>query len=944
MAEIKELEPCLAQDLRTINYKEMKADTPVKILLVDDRSENLLALQVILSNENYACVKASSGKEALKMLLREQGFALILMDVQMPVMDGFETADLIRQSERFKHLPIIFLTANMNAPEYIFKGYQAGAVDYLIKPFSPEILRAKVSVFVDLYKKNQELLHKEEQMKMLNAQLQKQSHYVRSLIEAGTDPLITISEEGAITDLNDALTLLTGIPREKLLGTPFFEYFTNPHRAREMYEEVFANGSVAETLLTLRGKGGKRIEMLCNGSVYRDEWGVVIGVVINAREKHLSKYSRSLIEASLDPLVTINAEGKITDVNEATVNVTGHTREEIKGSDFFHYFTEREKAQEVYEAVFNTGFVIDYPLTIRHKQGKLTDVLFNGSVYKDDRGNVLGVVIIARDITARKKFEQDLIEAKSHAEQERQVAEAAVKSKQQFLANMSHEIRTPMNSIIGFTRVLFKTDLNSKQREYLDAIKISGDTLIVLINDILDLAKVDAGKMTFEYLPFKPSDSLATVVQLFETKIRESNLELESEFDPSVPDVLVGDPVRLHQIFLNLVGNAIKFTPSGKIMLGAHLLDQDADSATVEFSVADTGIGIPANKQDTIFDNFQQATSGTTRLYGGTGLGLAIVKQLLEAQGGTIRVKSEVDKGSVFSFVLTFRKTTEKAKTEKEEVTAQDLDTGLKGARILVVEDVALNQLLVKTWFDEMGVIMDEAENGKIAIEKVKKNSYDLILMDLQMPEMNGFEATSYIRSKLKSDIPIIALTADVTTMDVEKCKAIGMNDYLSKPIDEKALYKKIGKFLHEAGMPARQDSSGRVTTPTVQGNCVNLNYLSGLTKNNAETISKIIELYLQETPRLLMEIKQAVERKDWEALRMASHSLLPSFRTMGMDVELEAEFRKMEAYAGSRLSKGEDKGQEQKKLFWMKELISKTEHVCERAYSELRAHLLIIQ
>ena len=626
-----------------------------------------------------------------------------------------------------------------------------------------------------------------------------ESNYARSLIEASLDPLVTINTEGKITDMNQALANITGFSREKLTGTDFFDYFTEPQMAREVYQEVFAKGSMADLPLTLRHKDGKLTDVLFNGSVYKDDHGNVLGVVIVARDvtaqKLLSKYSLSLIEASLDPLVTINTEGKITDMNEALVNITGLTREQLTGTDFLDYFTEPQMAREVYEDVFANGSVADSPLTLRHKGGKLTDVLFNGSVYRDDHGNVLGVVIVARDVTEQKRLTKELTEAivfaelatsfaedeKIKAEKATLTAENAVKAKQQFLSNMSHEIRTPMNAIIGFTKVVLKTELTAKQKEYLTAIKMSGDALIVLINDILDLAKVDAGKMTFEKVPFRMSLSLSAMLHLFETKIQEKNLELVKQYDSRIPDVLVGDPVRLHQIILNLVSNAVKFTNTGTITVIVQLLKEDDVNVQIEFAVSDTGIGIPNNKIEKIFENFQQASSGTSRIYGGTGLGLAIVKQLVETQGGSIGVKSTLDQGSTFSFVLTFQKTLAEAEIIAE---AEVLDLEIKNIRVLVAEDIPLNQLLMKTLLDDYGFERDIAENGKIAIEKLREKAYDVILMDLQMPIMNGFETTEYIRDTLKSKIPIIALTADVTTVDLAKCKSVGMNDYIAKPVD----------------------------------------------------------------------------------------------------------------------------------------------------------------
>ena len=305
-----------------------------------------------------------------------------------------------------------------------------------------------------------------------------------------------------------------------------------------------------------------------------------------------SEYARSLIEASLDPLVTINTEGKIMDVNGAMAKITGKTRKDLIGTDFKNYFTDPQKARAIYQEVFAKDFVTNYPLTII--DGELTEVLFNGSTFKDSKGNVLGAVVVARDITEQKNIEKELKEAKTFAED-------AMEAKQQFLSNMSHEIRTPMNAIIGFTTVMSKTDLTEKQKEYITAIKVSGDTLIVLINDILDLAKVDAGKMTFEKIPFKMAVSISAMLHLFETKIHEKNLQLVKEYDDRIPEVLIGDPVRLHQVILNLVSNAVKFTTKGKITVRVHLLHEDEEKVSIEFSVIDSGIGIQENRIASIF-------------------------------------------------------------------------------------------------------------------------------------------------------------------------------------------------------------------------------------------------------------------------------------------------------------------------------------------------------
>lgn len=670
-----------------------------------------------------------------------------------------------------------------------------------------------------------------------------------------------------------------------------------------------------------------------------------------------SQYARSLIEASLDPLVTINTEGKITDMNEALANITGMTREQLTGTDFFDYFTEPQKSREVYQIVFANGSVADSPLTLRHINGKLTDVLFNGSVYKDEKGNVLGVVIVARDVTFQKRISTELTEAKvaaelatgiaeeakikaesatkiaeyatkiaeeatKTAEDATKIAEDAVKAKQQFLSNMSHEIRTPMNAIIGFTKVVLKTDLTVKQKEYLAAIKISGDALIVLINDILDLAKVDAGKMSFEQTPFKMAASISAMLHLFETKIQEKNLQLIKLYDAAIPEVLIGDPVRLHQIILNLVSNAVKFTTEGKITVSVDLISQNDTEATIEFAVTDTGIGIIQSKIPSIFQNFQQATSGTSRLYGGTGLGLAIVKQLVEPQGGTVKVESSINKGSTFSFILTFKKTTIEAETEKG---LEELDVAVKHIKVLVVEDIALNQLLMKTLLDDFGFQREIADNGKIAIEKLKHTEYDIILMDLQMPEMNGFEATKYIRNTLKLTIPIIALTADVTTADLEKCKAVGMNDYIAKPVDERLLYSKIVGLTKRVTITHLNENKIVMETEHAKSRCIDLDYLSTRTKSDPVLMMEMISLYLEQTPPLISVMKQSFNDKDWKSLHSAVHKMIPSFSIMGMSVDFENMAKKVQLFATNQV---ETDG--------ISDIVFQLETICNQACKEL--------
>ncbi len=451
---------------------------------------------------------------------------------------------------------------------------------------------------------------------------------------------------------------------------------------------------------------------------------------------------------------------------------------------------------------------------------------------------------------------------------------------------------------------------------------MSGNALIVLINDILDLAKVDAGKMTFEHTPFKMAVSISAMLHLFETKIHEKNLKLIKEYDSNIPEVLIGDAVRLHQIILNLVSNAVKFTTEGEITVNVKLLCEDDEKATVEFTISDTGIGIAENKIENIFESFRQASSNTSRLYGGTGLGLSIVKQLIEPQGGSIKVKSKINEGSTFSFILSFQKTNVDAVLDSEII---ELDSDIKNINVLVVEDIALNQLLMKTLLDEFGFKSDIASNGKIAIEKLQTESYDIILMDLQMPEMNGFEATEYIRNKLNSIIPIIALTADVTTVDLEKCKLVGMNDYIAKPVDERVLYSKIVGLVKKTVAIKYDNEEENSNEPSDKIKCTDLDYLTLRTKSNPKLMMEMISLYLEQTPNLITAMKQGFKDQDWQVLYGAVHKMIPSFSIMGISTDFENMAKKVQEYASN-----------QQQTEGILDLVLQLETVCVKACKEL--------
>ena len=396
------------------------------------------------------------------------------------------------------------------------------------------------------------------------------------------------------------------------------------------------------------------------------------------------------------------------------------------------------------------------------------------------------------DITIRQK---DL------AELEKLKAEQSEKFKQQFLANMSHEIRTPMNSVIGLTNLLMKSKMDQQQEKYLNVIKKSSENLLVIINDILDLSKIEAGKMDFEKIAFSLNDCIDTVYHTMVFKSDEKNLELKHIIDAAVPEVVIGDPVRLNQILINLAGNAIKFTEKGTVTIHIKELSRGDNISILEFSITDSGIGIAQSQLDKIFESFSQASSDTTRKFGGTGLGLTISKQLVELQQGSIYVQSQVGKGTTFSFKIPYQIGTvddlNKSEHGIDDVNGEDL----KGLRILLVEDNGFNQMVAVDTLNDLipELIIDVAENGLESLEKLKEADYDIILMDIQMPEMDGFEASERIRkdfSAPKKNVPIMAMTANVTQEEVEKCFNSGMTAHISKPFDPQELLNKLGQLV----------------------------------------------------------------------------------------------------------------------------------------------------
>lgn len=581
------------------------------------------------------------------------------------------------------------------------------------------------------------------------------------------------------------------------------------------------------------------------------------------------KYRNIIANMNLG-LIEVDNNEIIKYVNQSFLKISGYEMSELIGKNpsKMFVFGENFEIMQNKQSLRQKGISDIYQIPIKNKRGELRWWAISGAPNFDDKGNLVGSIGIHLDITEQKQLEIDL-------ENEKLKAEEASKAKEAFLANMSHEIRTPLNAIIGFLRELSKQELTDLQKKYIENSSIASKHLLAIINNILDISKIEAGEMSLEKEDFVIESSIANVITVLYPKAQQKGINLNSKCNSSIASVLKGDALRIEQILFNLVGNSLKFTQKGEININCNLIKDYPNSQEISISISDTGIGMDKEFLNSIFRKFSQEDKEVTRKFGGTGLGMAITKELVQLMKGRIEIESKKNVGTTIHVFLHFKKgDATNLKNNQQEANT----TSLENISILLVEDNDMNRMVAQNSLQYYNCKVTEAENGVEALEILKKENFDIILMDIQMPEMDGIEATKVIRTQFKLKTPIIALTANAFKSEIDKCKKAGMNDYVTKPFDEVNLIETIAKHTIR-----KNDRLSKVEKIEKDEKLYNLSSLNNLSRGNKEFVEKMIVIFIDQTNSTIEKIQNAIEANNYIEVSQLIHKIKPSIEGIGV-------------------------------------------------------------
>lgn len=744
-----------------------------KVLLIEDNPGDARLVEIFLSESdlgNCEVLNKTSLQEGLEVLKTGEEFAAILLDLSLPDSRGFETLETV--VSQFPHNNIIVLTG-FSDKEMGVQAVKLGAQDYLVKgEFDSDELTKTLRFSIE---RNKVLKRLEETQHIA---------HIGSWEYFGANDSFSASDE---------LFRIFGCSQNDKENE-----FTPLSTLKPIQEAAVENGQLKKDLKIRRKDGSFRyVSVLC--SAYKDELGNLVaqGIIQDITERKLAEQEmvksreryQEIFTQSKDALFICSLDGKFIDFNQATMDLFGYDRQGLLMiQDAHSLYQPVERKNEFILKLKNQKSVKDFEINLVNQKGETRECLVTANIIVTD--DLVGYNGILRDVTEKRQAEK--------LRKARDLARQSAKMKEQFVASISHEMRTPMNAILGMSNLLLQMDLEGEPFNLVKSIKQSSEILLGVVNDILEVSEIQNGKVVFEHAPFDLHELLDNLVNVMQYKAQEKDLYLEVIKDDDLPQYISGDQLRLNQILYNLVGNAIKFTDEGYVKIFLRKLHDIGDSLQIKFEVEDTGIGIPEDKIEAIFETFTRIRQ-KDRLFEGTGLGLSICKNLVELQGGKIIARSEVGKGSSFSFDLIFDKAEPNAEPEQpfDEIPELPEDAVFT---LLLVEDHKMNQLVARKTLERKwgNIQLTIAENGQIAVDLLKEKDFDIVLMDIQMPVMDGYEATKYIREKFppeKASMKILAMTAHAHVSKDEKFKEYGMDDYVLKPFKPEELFYKISKY-----------------------------------------------------------------------------------------------------------------------------------------------------
>ncbi len=867
----------------------------------DQLNRTLNLFKTLLDNLNSAVLVESEDR---KILFTNEAFCnLFHIPVSPEHLIGYDCSNSAHDSMHLFAEPKIFVSRI----EEILHHRQTMLDELLEMKDGTMVERDYVPIHVDgIYKghlwKYENVTEKLKHQK----QIEESDERNKLIMNSALDAIVIIDKHGKIIYWNPSAERIFGWSHDDVVAQPLGDIII-PSRMRDGHNTGMMRRLVSEERRML-----DRLLELPAQNKNGDEFPVEIYVICFEQEdekyycgfiKDISerknneeilklqeeKYRNIIANMNLG-LLEVDLNDTIIYANQSFCEMSGFNLDELKGKTAAELFvfenhkkivSEKNEKRKSHESD-------GYELEVKNKNGQNRWWFISGAPNYNDRGQLIGSIGIHLDISEQKLLEKELAKAKSFAE-------AAAKAKELFLANMSHEIRTPLNVIIGMIRQLTKEHLTEDQHFYINQSASSAKHLLTILNNVLDVAKIESGDMEILENPFSPSALLYNVHSIMYSQAAEKNLKFKLNVSPEMKSVLIGDDTRLRQVLINLVGNSIKFTQEGSIMLNAEVVSESDTHQTILFEVTDTGIGMSPDFIARIFDKFSQEQNESNRRYEGTGLGMTISNDLIRLMGGKLGVNSIKSEGTTFSFQLTFKIGDPNLLVASNQQISQNI---FKGCKALLVEDNEMNRFIAIQSLDYLGFETTEAENGKIAIDLVKQNTYDIILMDIQMPVMDGVEATIYIREILGLKTPIVALTANAFKHDIELYLHKGMNDFITKPYDEQDFFRKINHVLSIY----RDKSVGNTLDNylTVDGEfpekLYDLTQLEQISRGNDTFVKKMVSIFINQTQDSLATIENNIEENNLENISRIAHKIKPSIDQMGI-ILLKNDIRALESY-----------------------------------------------